>query len=101
MKAKREFTKPDVLAYIAEHSSLSYPCGELAKIFRVPSPKMRGLLVQLEAEGAICCGSEGSERRYYAKPEPKENGPKFEFRPLVGYDAKMRAIAQSCEKGRG
>jgi hypothetical protein len=95
------FTEEGVLARITE-TGFKYQPRNLAKQFRVQTSAMRTMLNKLVEQGLIQIGKDSGRVVYFVPreeaPEPVPEGVagyrrSTEFRPLVGYEARMREFA--------
>jgi hypothetical protein len=96
------FTEEGVLARLTE-TGFKYMVRSLASQFHAKTPQMRIVLNKLVEQGLIQIGKDSTNVVYFIpkeaqQPEPLPEGVagyrnQFEFRPLVGYEARMREFA--------
>jgi hypothetical protein len=98
---RHPFTEEGVLARLTE-TGFRYMPASLANQFRVKGLEMRRMLEKLAAQGLVRVGKDSTTIVYFVpreqEPAPLPEGvagyrAQFEFRPLVGYEARMREFA--------
>lgn len=107
MAAKKAFpfSVEGVLARLTHYMGLRYTCHALAKTCQVRATAMQAVLDELVSQRAIKITADGNGRWYWV-PTPQECEMAEArtlirpFRPLTGYDALMRRIAEDAERGR-
>jgi hypothetical protein len=100
------FTDAGVLAYITENRGTRYKAGQLARSFKVPSGELGKVLKRLVESQQIKAAVVGTNRLYFVMSEAemvlirRMEERKSEFRPLVGYEKKLREFAEMAVRGR-
>lgn len=101
-----DFNEAGVFQWVDNHRGTRYQVVDLARRFRVPTHAMKPIVLKLAEDGKIVSSTNGKKRVYFLRIDEevkKLSDLPLAFasvKPLTGYDAMMRRIAENCVCGR-